>query len=93
MAKGKSLESFAGEIGVWKQCLYDWQKQFPEFSHAIKIGRAKQHKALENMALAQAAGQLKGSPAQLIFILKNTIGWRDQPEAQDEGFEDMEFME
>lgn len=93
MKNGASFESFAGRIGIWKEALYNWTKKHEEFSNALKIGRAKQHWALEKLAMAQATGQFKGSPATLIFILKNTIGWKDQPDQIADSYEDMEFME
>lgn len=93
MKSGLSFESFAGEINVHKETLYEWAKAHKDFSDALKLARAKQRQALEKRAMAQAFGQFKGSPATLIFILKNTIGWKDNPEPQDDSYDDLEFNE
>jgi len=93
MSTGLSFESFAGVVGVWKEAIYEWTKKHPDFSNALKAARSKQRLALEKRALAQAFGQTKGTPATLIFILKNTIGWKDNPEPQDDSYDDLEFNE
>ena len=38
MATGLSYESFAGEVGVCKDTLYEWEKVHPAFSDSKKIG-------------------------------------------------------
>ena len=92
MKQGLSFESFAGKVGVWKEAIYEWIKKHEDFANAVKVGRAAQRYALEKMALAQALGKFKGAPATTIFVLKNTIGWRDQPDTVDADYEEMEFI-
>jgi DNA-binding XRE family transcriptional regulator len=38
MKKGLSFESFAGVVGVANQTIYNWEKEFPEFLEAKRIG-------------------------------------------------------
>lgn len=93
MAKGLSLESFAGEIGTCKQTIYTWRDKHKDFMDALKRGRAKQQLTLEKLMMAQAVGKVKGSPASMIFILKNTIGWSDEGVSnQTEDVEGIDFV-
>jgi len=93
MAKVYSFESFAGLIGVSKQTLYDWRKKYKEFLDAHNVGKSKVQLGVEKMFKGQATGQMKGSPASLIFWAKNITGMKDDPVDLDEGYEDMEFGE
>lgn len=51
MAKGLSLESFAGKLGVAKQTVYDWTKAHPEFLDASIIAREKCRLFYEEMGI------------------------------------------
>lgn len=86
MAEGYSLESFAGEIGVAADTCYDWQKTKPEFSEAIKIGRAKASTVWEKR-LAKLASTGEGNATACIFALKNRFpeAWRDKQELAHSG--------
>lgn len=74
-----SFESFAANIGTHRDTLYEWCKQYPEFSDARKQGRAVLQKGMENMFKGMFTGKIKGNAAALIFYMKNTTGWRDEP--------------
>ena len=79
MGLGYSLTAFAGEIGVSRETIYEWERSIPEFSDAIKIARAKRVLALEQkMLTAETNQQLTAS----IFGLKNACPpeWRDKVE-------------
>jgi hypothetical protein len=93
MEKVYSFESFAGVIGVARETIYLWRKTHPEFLHAHNVGKMKVQLGVEKMFKGQSTGQLKGSPASLIFWAKNITTMRDEPLTQDEGYEDMEFLE
>lgn len=77
MATGLSLTAFAGEIGVSRDTVNEWQRAHPEFSDAVKIAKAKRTGALERQMLAMENGP--GVTAR-IFALKNADPeeWREK---------------
>ncbi len=79
-----SFESFAANIGTHKETLYEWCKRHPEFSEARKAGRASLLKGMENIGKGLFTGKIKGNVAAWIFYMKNTTGWRDDPNMSDE---------
>lgn len=52
MSTGKTLPACAGPFGVSVDAIYDWQKQYPEFSEACAIGKAKLLEYWENRLIA-----------------------------------------
>lgn len=80
MGQGYSLTAFAGEIGVNRDTVVDWQKKFPEFSEAVKDGQAARTKILETGLMREdlAGPQITAR----IFALKNASPeeWRDRVE-------------
>lgn len=76
MSRGYSLTAFAGEIGVSRDTVYEWEKAHAEFSDAIKRARAKRVAALEDRLLIGA-----GDTGATIFALKNACPdeWRKEP--------------
>lgn len=82
MACGYTYESFAGrdEIEVHRDTLYAWEKYFPEFSDAKKVGRSKQLLRDETTLMMLTAGKFPGgSVAAHIFKMKNCHHWSDNP--------------
>jgi DNA-binding XRE family transcriptional regulator len=79
MGLGYSLTAFAGEIGVSRETVYEWERSIPEFSDAIKKARAKRVWALEKKLLTAAASS---EVTTAIFSLKNACPseWRDKIE-------------
>lgn len=79
MAKGYSISALAGEIGVDRSSLYEWEKVHPEFSHALKQSRFMRVRALENKLLTAEIGP---HVTAAIFALKNAMPdeWRDRHE-------------
>lgn len=79
MATGYSLTAFAGVIGVCRDTLNEWQREYPEFSDAVKVAKAKRTLALEGDLLKAESGPLVTSR---IFALKNAAPeeWRDRKE-------------
>ena len=82
MARGFSFLSFAAEVGVHTDTLYEWQRQNIEFSEAIKEGDVLSRRALEAIMVGNATGKIKGNPACAIFLLKNRFPreWKDRQE-------------
>jgi hypothetical protein len=86
MGKGLSFESFAGDIGVNRDTIYEWAKVYPEFSDAKGIGSAKSQALWEKMGIAGSSGKLKGfQTGAWIFNMKNRFSWRDRQEIVLEG--------
>ena len=56
MAEGRSLEGCAALLGVHPDSLYEWQKVHPEFSVAVRAGRAAATTFWENRLLDVANG-------------------------------------
>lgn len=84
MASGFSLAAFAGEIGVARDTLTEWQSVHPEFSAAVKIGQAARTLCLERTLLA---GETGPKVTAHIFALKNAAPdeWRDKQEIETKG--------
>lgn len=68
MGQGYSLTAAASQIGVHKMTVYQWEKDIPEFSDAIKLARGKRLFKLENDLLGAKDGPTVTSR---IFALKN----------------------
>lgn len=60
MAKGFSLESYAGKIGTHRDTLYEWMKVHQEFSDSVRVGIEKSLLFFETMGIQGAAGKLPG---------------------------------
>lgn len=77
MGRGFSLTAFAGEIGVSRECIYEWARVHPEFSDAVNVARAKRLLYLEGRLLDGETGPRVTSH---IFALKNACPeeWRDK---------------
>lgn len=88
MSDGASLTSFAAEIGVARSTINVWMEEHPEFSEAVKIGKAKcaawWEKANRQIAM-QGGGP--GAVTACIFGLKNMAAddWRDKQEHEHAG--------
>jgi len=82
MALGMSYESFAGKIRVNRDTLYHWEKLFPQFSDAKKMGRDACLFAWEKVGMNQAV-KGKGNAATWIFNMKNRFNWTDKNEIKN----------
>ena len=56
MSEGRSLDGCAALLGVHPDSLYTWQKRHPEFSDAVKAGRAAGTAFWESRLLEIAQG-------------------------------------
>ena len=79
---GLTDEQIAKNIGVRRETIYAWKKQYPNFSNALKKGKEVVDFEVEN-ALLKAA--LSGNTTAQIFWLKNRKPevWRDKVEAPE----------
>lgn len=87
MSNGYSFESFAADLSVSKDTLYEWSKVYPEFSDAHAVGRMKLLKHLETFTI-MAVGDTetyKINTGLHIFRLKNQIGWKEKSEQEIQG--------
>lgn len=82
MSEGASITSFAAEIGVSRSTITEWVDQFPEFSVAVKTGKAKCAAWWEKLGRLGASGAAPVNPTLVIFGLKNmgAEDWRDKQE-------------
>lgn len=88
MSTGASLTSFAAEIGVCRDTISEWGKEHPEFSAAVKKGKAKCAAWWEkqNRSVATEGGG-PGSATACIFGLKNMApdDWSDKQQHEHSG--------
>lgn len=86
MSLGFGFDSFAADVSVHKDTLYEWAKQHKEFSDAKKLGQAKCLKYWERIGILGASGKLKGfNPVAYIFNMKNRFGWSDKTDLKITG--------
>lgn len=81
MSEGASLTSFAAEIDVSRETISEWSRVHPEFSVAVKKGKAKCAAWWERLGRTGAMGG-DVNPTLVIFGLKNMSpdDWRDKQE-------------
>lgn len=86
LGEGFSMAVVAGEIGVCRDTVFEWAKEHPEFSDAVKRGRAKGAHIWE-ARLAKLADSGVGNATAIIFGLKNRQPdeWRDKTETEHSG--------
>ncbi len=79
MGQGFSKTAFAGHIGVCHDTIIEWAKVHPEFSDAVKRGKAARTSSLERGLLENELGP---KVTARIFALKNASPeeWRDRHE-------------
>lgn len=86
LREGYSLAAFAGEIGVARSSIYEWIKNHPDFSDAVKRAQAKSALWWEKRNL-EFAKTGEGNATAIIFGLKNRASddWRDKVETEVSG--------
>lgn len=77
MGQGYSLTAYAGSIGVHRDTLHEWTSAHPEFSDAVKRGKAARTMKLECGLLA---GETGPRVTAHIFALKNAAPeeWKEK---------------
>ena len=80
MSEGRSLDGCASLLGVHPDSLYEWQKVHPEFSEAVRAGRAAATTFWENRLLYVAQGG-SGNAQAIQWALRNrsraASGWHN----------------
>lgn len=86
MSEGASITSFAAEIGVARSTIDEWASNYPEFSGAVKIGKAKCASWWEKLGRNNAITG-DGNATLVIFGLKNMApeDFRDKQEVHQTG--------
>jgi hypothetical protein len=88
MATGLSLDAAAAEIGISPRSAYKFQREFPEFAHAVEQGRALSLAFWERRAIAVATGQ-PGNAAIISLGLRNrsrsASGWHEAVRTEHSG--------
>ena len=88
MATGLSLDAAAAEIGISPRSAYKFQRDVPEFAHAVEEGRAKALAFWERRAIAVANGQ-PGNAAIISLGLRNrsrsASGWHEAVRTEHSG--------
>ena len=87
MAKGYSLGAFAGLIGVDRSTINEWIANYPEFSQAVKEGKALRLRQWETANMKGGFTKDGGNPTLIIFGLKNAGAdeWVDRAEVTYSG--------
>lgn len=93
MAQGYPLDTFAAVLKINPDTLYEWAKVHPEFSEAIKEGRARSLKWFMDIGKAAMVGAknpetkevISVNPTFWIFMMKNMHKWRDRSEIEHNG--------
>lgn len=88
MATGLSLTAFAGEIGVSRDTVNEWQHVHPEFSDAVRVAKAKRTLALERGMLSAESGP---AVTARMFALKNADPdeWREKQHIEHSATSDL----
>lgn len=88
MATGLSLTAFAGDIGVARSTINEWIDNHPEFSEAVRVGKAKRTLALERGMLSAENGP---AVTARMFALKNADPdeWREKQHVEHSVSDDL----
>ena len=79
MQQGLSLAAAAGELGIHRQRVYEWEARHADFADTVKLARVKRQAFLERRLLSATEGPIVTSS---IFALKNAgpEDWREKTE-------------
>jgi hypothetical protein len=91
MAEGKSLLQFAASINCTRDTVYEWAKQYKEFSDALNEAKEKCESYWERIVQAKTVKKIPGSDALLLFYLKNRFKWTERAESKIEQSQSITF--
>jgi transposase len=93
MAEGASLTSFAASVMCSRSTINEWMAANPEFSEAVKIGKALCATWWEKVSRTNAV-EGGGNATLCIFGLKNMAPdeWREKQEIEHSGSIDINKM-
>lgn len=78
MSTGKSVLQFAAKISVTKSSVYEWAKEFPEFSDAFDNARQLCEAHWETIIQDKSVKKKPGSDGILMFYMKNRFRWSEK---------------
>jgi hypothetical protein len=79
MQSGHSFESFASQVGVDRDTIYEWAKVHPNFSDAKKQGREAQLFFFERLGIEACKGRIEDfNGTAFVWLTKNMLGWKDK---------------
>lgn len=82
LSKGYSKEALAGNLGVSKQCLYEWVQTYDDFGDAVERGVSASQFFWEDLGMRGTQGQVKGFNATAwMFNMKNRFGWAEKTDS------------
>jgi hypothetical protein len=85
MSRGFSFESFAAICSVTRRSIYQWEEDYPIFSHTKKAAESLRFYFWESIGIKAIKGQIKNFPVPAwIFTMKNVCKWRDTPDKMEE---------
>jgi hypothetical protein len=88
-AELRKLRRETAPKGIYRGFSYSmWQrlmKDEPTFKAVVEEGRDAAKAWWEDKARMAAIGEMKGNPANLIFALKNRVGYTDRQEVKHDG--------
>ena len=86
MSKGYSFESFAGEIEVSREVLYDWCDKHEQFLHSKNIAFDKCQLFWEKMGMSGmwSDKQQSFNASMWIFSMKARFKWSDRVEIEQD---------
>lgn len=92
MAKGFSLQSFAGVVGVTRQCLYDWMDANNDFKKACEVGRERsrlfwENIMLENLVFSRMGKQIDFRMWQFNMMNRFREDWTEKPDQNGNTFQ------
>ena len=81
--QGKSLAYMAGSLGVTRECVYEWMRNYPEFSDAMSVARLYSQQWWEDAGqnALYAAGFNTGVWAKSMSC-RFPDDWRDQSKTE-----------
>lgn len=93
LSKGYSKEAVSGQIGISKQCFYEWAQKYEDFGDAVKRGESASQFYWEDLGMRGTLGQIKGfNASSWMFNMKNRFGWAEKSDQNISG-QPIQFLE